>query len=491
MSSESHEKRVFSRRMFVQTGVTASIAAFSAGRLYALTTPGSHAPFTPLAPLAPTGPVPTPAQLAWQRDERALFLHFGTTTFTDKEWANGYEKPEIFNPTKLDAGQWARTAKATGFPAMILTAKHHDGFCLWPTKTTAYSVSSSPFREGKGDVVREFVDACRAEGVKPGLYCSPLDRNSPVFGEGDKYNDLYIEQLTELLTNYGDIYQLWFDAANAEGPNGDRQAYDWPRIFALVRKLQPNAIIFSDAGPDARWIGNDRGDPSLANWSRVDPTAIPLPGHQGPMVNASLQSGHAEGSVWRPGETDISIRPTWYHHAGEDRRVKSPGLLVAFFFQSVGRNSKMLLNVPPNREGLLSSVDVAALTGMHKTLTELFADDLTKGLKQNWTATGAKTGALEVDFGRPVRVNVLDLREDIAHGQSVASYVTEGKVNGAWTELSKGTTIGYRALDRIQQTEISALRVRVAEAVDTLHPISVHVYAEPLPGAGARRPGTL
>ncbi|MGV3710572.1 MAG: alpha-L-fucosidase [Gemmatimonas sp.] len=434
----------------------------------------------------PKSPVPTAAQLAWQRDERALFLHFGTTTFTQKEWGDGSEKPEIFNPTKLDAAQWARTAKATGFPAMILTAKHHDGFCLWPTKTTTHSVASSPFREGKGDVVREFVDACRAEGIKPGLYCSPWDRNSPVFGDGKAYDDLYIAQLTELLTSYGDIYQLWFDAATGPGPSGDKQAYDWPRIFALVRKLQPNAIIFSDAGPDARWIGNDRGDPSMANWSRMDPKAIPHPGFDGPRVNADLQSGHANGSVWRPGETDISIRPTWYHHAQEDRRVKQPELLVSYYFQSVGRNSKMLLNVPPNREGLLSEPDLAALKGMHESLTGLFADDLTRGLKPVWTASG-NTGALELDLGRPTRINIIDLREDITRGQSVARYITEGFVNGAWQELSKGTTIGNRALDRVQQIEISKFRVRVIQSVDTLYPIEVHLFAEPLPGAGIRR----
>ncbi len=480
-----------SRREFVAAAVGAatvgaaaigaSVATLSAREAFAAT-PSSH------LPLNVRGPVPSPAQLAWQRDERALFLHFGTTTFTDKEWGDGSEKPEIFNPTRLDARQWARTARETGFPAMILTAKHHDGFCLWPTKTTRHSVASSPFREGQGDVVREFVDACRAEGVKPGFYCSPWDRNSPLFGEGKPYDDFYIAQLTELLTNYGDIYQLWFDAANGEGPNGDKQAYDWPRIFALVRQLQPNAIIFSDAGPDARWIGNDRGDPSMANWSRMDPNAVPVPGFQGPMVNAALQSGHANGTVWRPGETDISIRPTWYHHANEDRRVKPAGTLVAYFFQSVGRNSKLLLNVPPNREGLLSDVDVAAIRNMHTTLRDLFADDLTKGMPQTFLATGLNTGSVEIDLGRPLRVSVIDLREDISKGQSVARYVTEGFANGAWQELSKGTTIGYRALDRVQHIEISRFRVRVAESMDTLHPIEVHLYAEPLPGAGTRRP---
>lgn len=479
-----------SRRQFVAVSLASGAAALASPAALSAATAARRSPVFP-SPPAVASPVPSAAQLAWQRDERALFLHFGTTTFTNKEWGDGYEKPEIFNPTKLDARQWARTARSTGFPAMILTAKHHDGFCLWPTKTTKHSVASSPFREGKGDVVREFVDACRAEGVKPGLYCSPWDRNSPLFGEGKAYDDFYIEQLTELLTDYGDIYQLWFDAANGEGPNGDKQTYDWPRIFALVRRLQPNAIIFSDAGPDARWIGNDRGDPSMANWSRIDPKAIPLPGFQGPMVNAVLQSGHANGTVWRPGEIDISIRPTWYHHANEDRRVKPAGTLVAYFFQSVGRNSKLLLNVPPNREGLFSDADVASLTNMHKTLTELFADDLTKGLKQSWTLTGANTGTLEVDLGRPTRLNVIDLREDISRGQSVARYATEGLVNGEWQELSKGTTVGYRALDRISQIEISKFRVRVVESVDTLHPVEVHLYAEPLPGAGTRRPGTL
>ena len=333
-------------------------------------------------------------------------------------------RPALFNPTGLDARQWTRTAKDSGFSAMILT-----------TSTS---------------------------------------NNLPNCSRG-----------------YGEIYQHWFDAANGEGPHGDRQVCDWPRIFALVRKLQPNAIIFSDAGPDARWIGNARSDPSMANWSRMDPTAIPFPGFEGPMVNALLQSGHANGTVWRPGETGISIRPTWYQHASEDRRVKPAGTLVAYLFQSVGRNSKLLLNVPPNREGLFSDGDVVALKAMQQTLSELFADDLTKGLKQSWSTSGANTGAVEIDLVRPMRINVIDLREDIAKGQGVARYVTEGFANGAWQELSKGTTIGYRALDRVLQIEISRLRVRVEESVDTLNPFEVHLYAEPLPGAGSRRPGTI
>ncbi len=204
-------------------------------------------------------PRPSPSQLEWQRDELAMFIHFGVNTFTDREWGDGTEDPAIFNPSALDARQWARTARAAGFKAMILTAKHHDGFCLWPTRTTKHSVASSPFRNGQGDVVREFVDACRAEGLKPGLYLSPWDRNAPLYGDSPRYNDMYCDQLTELLTNYGSITEVWFDGARGEGPVAGKQVYDWPRFWALVRKLQPNAVNFSDAGPDIRWIGNETG----------------------------------------------------------------------------------------------------------------------------------------------------------------------------------------------------------------------------------------
>ena len=217
-------------------------------------------------------PRPSPSQLAWQRDELALFFHFGVNTFTDREWGDGRESPSIFAPGNLDARQWARAARAAGARSMILTAKHHDGFCLWPTATTEHSVSKSPWRSGRGDVVREFVDACRDEGMRAGLYLSPWDRNNPRYGDSPKYNDLYCDQLTELLTRYGSIAEVWFDGANGEGPNGKRQTYDWPRVFALVRRLQPNAVMFSDAGPDVRWCGNENGTAGDPNWSTVDPS---------------------------------------------------------------------------------------------------------------------------------------------------------------------------------------------------------------------------
>ncbi|MEI6246598.1 MAG: alpha-L-fucosidase, partial [Acidobacteriota bacterium] len=236
-------------------------------------------------------PVPTRAQLEWQRDEIALFLHFGVNTFTDREWGDGKEDPAIFNPAGLDARQWARAAKAAGAKAMILTAKHHDGFCLWPTKTTTHSVASSPFREGKGDVVREFVDACREFNLKAGLYLSPWDRNARVYGDSPRYNEFYWTQLTELLTQYGRIDEVWFDGANGEGPNGKKQVYDWPNTWALVRKLQPEAVMFSDAGPDVRWIGNENGVAGTTNWSTVDPAVVPVPGVSGPGVTKLLREG--------------------------------------------------------------------------------------------------------------------------------------------------------------------------------------------------------
>ena len=235
---------------------------------------------------------------------------------------------------------------------MVLTAKHHDGFCLWPSRTTAHTVARSPWRAGAGDVVREFVDACRAERLRPGLYLSPWDRNNPAYGDSPRYNDLYCEQLTELLTNYGPLAEVWFDGANGEGPNGKKQEYDWPRVWALVRKLQPNAVMFSDAGPDVRWCGNEHGSAGDPNWSMVDPSAVPYPGISGRRVIASLQHGDPAGTVWRPAEADTSIRPGWFYHPAEDARVLSVDALVDLYYRSVGRNAKLLLNVPPTRDGL-------------------------------------------------------------------------------------------------------------------------------------------
>ncbi|HEU4631995.1 MAG TPA: alpha-L-fucosidase [Gemmatimonadaceae bacterium] len=425
----------------------------------------------------PAVPRPTPAQLAWQRDELALFLHFGVNSFTDREWGDGRESPTIFAPTRLDARQWARAARAAGARALVLTAKHHDGFCLWPTATTTHSVASSPWRDGQGDVVRELTDACRAEGLRAGLYLSPWDRNHPAYGDSPRYNDVYAAQLTELLTRYGPLAEVWFDGANGEGPNGKRQVYDWPRTFALVRRLQPEAVIFSDAGPDVRWCGNEKGVAGDPNWSTVDPAAVPYPGATGDGVIAALQHGDPAGTVWRPAEADVSIRPGWFHHPAEDARVRDVEDLVALHFSSVGRNSKLLLNVPPTRDGVLHEVDVSRLRGFRARLDALFANDLAAGAAPAWRRTGARTAALELELARVRPASVARLAEPIERGQAVARWALQGDAgDGAWRPLARGTTIGHARLVRFPRTPLRRVRLVVEEAVRAPEAVTLRLY---------------
>ena len=410
---------------------------------------------------SPGRPCPSASQLTWQRDELALFLHFGVNTFTDREWGDGKESPSIFNPTALDARQWSRAAQAAGARALILTAKHHDGFCLWPTRTTAHSVAKSPWRGGKGDVVRELVDACRADGLRVGLYLSPWDRNNPTYGDSPRYNDLYCDQLTELLTGYGNIAEVWFDGANGEGPNGKRQVYDWPRVWGLVRKLQPEAVMFSDAGPDVRWCGNERGTAGDPNWSTVNPAIVTYPGADGPGIIDSLQHGDPNGSVWRPAEVDVSIRPGWFYHPAEDARVRSVENLLNLYATSVGRNGKLLLNVPPTRDGLLHPTDVAHLTAMRERLGSMFGRDLAARARTTWQATGPRTAVLEVDLGDPGRIGFARLEEDITHGQRVSAY----RLLGDGAVISRGTTVGYAKIDQFSPVEVRKLRLEIETVV--------------------------
>jgi alpha-L-fucosidase len=410
-----------------------------------------------------------------------MFLHFGVNTFTDREWGDGREDPTIFNPAALDAGQWARAAHAAGFRAMILTAKHHDGFCLWPSAVTAHSVAQSPWRGGRGDVVREFVDACRAEGLHPGLYLSPWDRNAPVYGDSPRYNDFYVDQLTELLTRYGALAEVWFDGANGEGPNGRRQRYDWPRIFATVRRLQPDAVMFSDAGPDVRWIGNEDGVAGDPNWSTVDPETVPYPGASGDGVTAMLQHGDPRGTAWRPGETDTSIRPGWFYHPSEDTRVKTVDQLTAAYFASVGRNSKLLLNVPPNRDGVLSPIDCSRIAALHQRISTLFGPDVAAGTRVAWHTTGARAAVGELDLGRSARVGIARLEEAVAEGQVVARYTLLGSDGREWRALSRGETIGYRKLDRFEPRLIRHVRLVIDDAVAEPRQITIGLYDDPAP----------
>lgn len=444
--------------------------------------------------------LPSQAQAAWQRRERAIFLHFGVNTFTGKEWGEGKEDPAIFNPVALDARQWVRAAKQAGFASVVLTAKHHDGFCLWPSAATTHSVASSPFRGGKGDVVREFTDACRAEGVGAGLYLSPWDRHEPSYGDTPRYNDYYERQLTELLSQYGALTEVWFDGANGEGPNGRRQQYDWPRVHATVRRLQPNALMFSDAGPDIRWIGNERGVAGDPNWCTVDPAAVPYPGADGPQIISALQHGDPMGTVWRPGEADVSIRPGWFWRESEDAKVRSVDNLEQLYYSSVGRNANLLLNVPPSTHGLLGDADVRALTGFGARIAATFASDVAAGALVTATQGGetAKAAAdldpdsawfagaavseasLEFALEGPVRFDVIEVREPIAtFGQTIESHEIAARADGAWMVIARGTTIGNKRLHRIEPLTADAVRVTVRSSVGELRVSRLGLYARP------------
>lgn len=453
-------------------------------------------------PLGIARPRPTPAQLRYQRRERALFLHFGVNTFTDREWGTGDESPSIFDPAALDARQWARCARAAGVRSMVLTAKHHDGFCLWPSALTDHSVRRSPWRGGAGDAVRDFTDACRAEGLGAGLYLSPWDRHERSYGDSPRYNAFYIAQLTELLTRYGPIAEVWFDGANGEGPNGKRQTYDWDRFHRTVRRLQPEAVIFSDAGPDVRWIGNEHGVAGDPNWAMVDPAAVPFPGATGPAVERMLQHGDPAGTVWRPGEADVSIRPGWFWHAAESAKVKSVDELVDLFFVSVGRNANLLLNVPPNRAGLLDDVDVARMSALSTELTAQFGDNSAVEARVSassetirhaasavidgdpntwWSPLGAdRSPSVVAMFRRPVHVGVVEIGEAIQDGQRVAAYVVDALVGGMWQRISTGTTLGHRKLDRVSQLTADGVRLRIVSSIGTPQIATLAVWSGPV-----------
>ena len=305
--------------------------------------------------------VPTPQQIAWQELEFIGFAHFGVNTFTDREWGEGTEDEKVFNPTDFDADQWARVLKDAGIRLLILTAKHHDGFCLWPSRFTEHSVKNSPWRKGKGNVVREVSDACRRHGIKFGVYLSPWDRNNPEYGNSPVYNQYFANQLRELLTNYGPITEVWFDGACGEGPNGKKQVYDWTAYYKVVRELQPDAVI-AICGPDVRWVGNETGVARETEWS-VQPAR-------------SAASGGKDGLVWWPAECDVSIRPGWFYHASQDDKVKSLHHLLDIYYKSVGRNSVLLLNIPPDRRGHIHENDTARLRELRKVLDDTFRIDL-------------------------------------------------------------------------------------------------------------------
>ena len=428
-----------------------------------------------------SGPTPAPRQLAWQQLELTAFIHFTINTFTDSEWGDGTEDPQLFNPTELDARQWVQVCKDAGMKQIILTAKHHDGFCLWPSKYTEHSVKNSPWRGGQGDLVREVADACREAGLKFGVYLSPWDRHEPTYGDSQRYNEHYKRQLTELLTNYGPIHEVWFDGACGEGPNGKRQVYDWPGYIALIRELQPNAVIFSDAGPDVRWVGNEKGFAGETNWSTLRRDEF----HPGTPNFAQLTGGHEDGPYWVPAECDVSIRPGWFYHADQDDKVKTVAQLVDIYYKSVGRNGVLLLNIPPDRRGLIHEIDAARLAEFRRMLTETFRTNLAAGKTAGagsqaaehraalavdgdadtyWTTEeGVAEATLTIDLGQPVTFDRIMIQEQIRLGQRVRAFAVEVWDGGDWRQVATGTTIGYKRLLQIEPATATRVRLLIKD----------------------------
>ena len=439
--------------------------------------------------------VPTPQQLEWQQMELTAFLHFGINTFTGREWGDGKENPALFNPTDFDAEQWVRSLKEAGFKMAILTAKHHDGFCLWPTKTTGHSVAASPWKDGKGDVVRELRDACDKYGIKFGVYLSPWDRNASCYGDSPKYNEFFIEQLTELLTNYGEVHEVWFDGANGEGPNGKKQEYDWTAILSTIRRLQPRAVT-AIMGDDVRWVGNERGLGRETEWSAtvLTPGTYARCEEQNKALGVKATSKdlggrdmlvNAKELFWYPSEVDVSIRPGWFYHQQEDNQVKSLKHLTDIYFKSVGYNSVLLLNIPPDQRGRISDADVNRLKEFADYRKEIFTDNRVKGGLKAWTARPGDTRVYQLKLKS--EINVVMLREDISKGQRMEAFTVEALTADGWKEIAKGTTVGYKRLIRIPAVEARQLRVKVdaCRLAANISEVAAY-YARPLEESAAK-----
>ena len=434
---------------------------------------------------APYGPCPTPAQVEWQQMETNFFVHFGPNTFSGKEWGDGTEPEDMFNPTDMDCRQWAQVARDAGFKGIILTAKHHDGFCLWPNPVSEHTVKQSAWKGGKGDVLKELSEACAEYGLKLGVYISPWDRFDPHYGTPE-YNQVFEQTLQSALGSYGPVFEQWFDGACGEGPNGKRQEYDWPLYYKTVFDLQPDAIVFSDIGPGCRWVGNERGVAGRTSWSTYETSSF-VPGVDSPTREAKNE-GIRGGSLWVPSESDVSIRPGWFWRASENDQVKSLQELLGIYYSSVGRNSLLLLNVPPDTRGRIHEADSARLREWRAALDGIFAEDLAQGGSVRANARRgsrafAESALLEEDYHSywAVPDNVLTptvtltlpeertfnrilLQEYIPLGQRVAAFEVEVLQDGEWTQVASETTIGYKRILLIPTVTTSAVRVHITEA---------------------------
>jgi alpha-L-fucosidase len=456
---------------------------------------------------------PSAKQYRWQEMEFNAFIHFTVNTFTDREWGLGTESESIFNPTALDANQWVSVCKAAGMQMLILTAKHHDGFCLWPSRYTEHSVKNSPWRNGKGNVVREVSEACRAAGMKFGVYLSPWDRNSRYYGS-DAYNDYYKNQLRELLTQYGEISEVWTDGACGEGPNGKKQHYDWSGYYDLIYELQPNAVI-GPSGPDVRWVGNENGfardtewsvlgtnedmrHPTFNSWDEAFYDHMRSDGSQDTHPGHITQLCHARHLVYWPSETDVSIRPGWFYHASEDLQVHSVERMLDMYYRSVGRNNVLLLNLPPDRRGLIHEHDAFCLREMRHRLDATFSINLLQYKPVYASSTGENTNAanvvdddpssywmasqkdssptLTIELGSPHTFNRLMLQEMITFGQRIESFRLEAWHAGEWKPVVHGTTIGHKRLERfaLLTTDRVRLVIEKSRACPTLRTFGLY-----------------
>lgn len=458
-------------------------------------------------PPEPILPVPEPKQVEWQQMETYAFIHFGLNTFNDREWGYGDTDPKTFNPTNLDCEQWAQTLVKAGMKGVILTAKHHDGFCLWPFEGTDYSVKNSPWKNGQGNVVKELSEACKKYGLKFAVYLSPWDRHQANYGTPE-YLPYFYAQLHDLLTNYGPVFEVWFDGANGgDGWYGgakdirtiDRKNYyNYPRIYEMLDSIQPQAIIFSDGGPGCRWVGNEKGFAGATNWSFLRKGEV----HPGYDKNYELQYGHPDGNQWVPAECDVSIRPGWFYHPEEDDRVKSPDQLVDLYYRSVGHNATLLLNFPVDRRGLIHPVDSANAVRFHEMIQQQLKINLVAGMTPKvsnerggdfvasaltddnfdtyWaTEDGVTTADIEFSFDTPTRMNRMMLQEYIPLGQRVKAFVVEYLDKDTWLPVKlneETTTIGYKRLLRFETVETKGIRIRITDARGPLCLSSVGVY---------------
>lgn len=458
-------------------------------------------------PPDPILPIPEPKQVEWQQMETYAFIHFGLNTFNDREWGYGDTDPKTFNPTNLDCEQWAQTLVKAGMKGVILTAKHHDGFCLWPFEGTDYSVKNSPWKNGQGNVVKELSEACKKYGLKFAVYLSPWDRHQANYGTPE-YLPYFYAQLHDLLTNYGPVFEVWFDGANGgDGWYGgakdirtiDRKNYyNYPRIYEMLDSIQPQAIIFSDGGPGCRWVGNEKGFAGATNWSFLREGEV----HPGYEKSYELQYGHADGNQWVPAECDVSIRPGWFYHPEEDDRVKSPDQLVDLYYRSVGHNATLLLNFPVDRRGLIHPVDSANAVRFHEMIQQQLKTNFVAGMTPKvsnerggdfvasaltddnfdtyWaTEDGVTTADIEFSFDTPTRMNRMMLQEYIPLGQRVKAFVVEYLDKDTWLPVKlneETTTIGYKRLLRFETVETKGIRIRITDARGPLCLSNVGVY---------------